>query len=135
MKKVNPVFRERQVLVDPQDLKGLKEVLATLDSLDPTVNQENKVPKVTAAKMALTVDPVNLDHLEKLVHQAKWVFLALPVNLELRAPLVSKAARVYLATRVTRAAVAYLDPLEHLVNKVCPDLPDLLDFEDLLDLR
>lgn len=135
VKKANPVFRVRLVLVDPLDLKDLREVLATLDSLDPTVNPENKVPKVTAAKTALTVDPVKLDHLAKLDHQAKWDFPALPVNLELRVPLVSKAARVYLVTKVTRAPVAYLDPLEHLVNKVCPDHKDLPDFEDLLDLR
>ena len=135
MKKVNQESKEHQDLVVFPDQKDLKEVQATLDSRDPTVNLVSKDLKEKTAKMVLMVKREKQDLLVMLVLLVKWEPLGLLANLVPREQRVLKVALDCLVTKVTKVGPAFLVLLELLVTRESPDHKVLQDYEAHLEHR
>lgn len=135
VKKVNQESKEHQDLVVFPDQKDLKEVQATLDSRDPTVNLVSKDLKEKTAKMVLMVKREKQDLLVMLVLLVKWEPLGLLANLVPREQRVPKVALDCLVTKVTKVGPAFLVLLELLVTRESPDHKVLQDYEAHLEHR
>jgi len=133
VKKVNQESKEHQDLVVFPDQKDLKEVQATLDSRDPTVNLVSKDLKEKTAKMVLMVKREKQDLLVMLVLLVKWEPLGLLANLVPREQRVPKVALDCLVTKVTKVGPAFLVLLELLVTRESPDHKVLQDYEAHLE--